>query len=343
MSRGPDEAGAAPAPSRAGPTDESSAGRSAALPRSTSARLAERGIEPRSYPHQGRWVETPAGALHVVDEGSGPCVVLLHGNPTWGFYYRRLIRRLALDHRVVVPDHLGCGLSDRPTRAEYGFTLRERVDDLDAVLNALGVERASFVLHDWGGMIGLSWIVDHLERCARVVVLNTAGFGLPPGARIPWSLRLARTPLLGALLVRGLGLFEKGAARWCTTRGFDAATRHAYLAPYASWADRLAVHEFVRDIPLAPSHRSWSRVQQTAAALDRLAEEDLLVGWGQRDFVFDDAFLAMWRERFPGARYEVFPEAGHYVLEDAGEGLEQVIAEHVGAVDDREDESRGSR
>src|SRR5437764_2145304 len=144
---------------------------------------------------------------HYVDEGRGDPVVMLHGNPTWSFYFRDLIRDLRSDYRVIAPDHVGMGLSDKPDDSRYEYTLRRRVDDLETLLERTGVgDRVTLVLHDWGGMIGMAWASRHPERVRRLVVLNTAAFRLPPTKRLPLSLRLCRSPL-GPLLVRGLNLF----------------------------------------------------------------------------------------------------------------------------------------
>jgi haloalkane dehalogenase len=180
------------------------------------------------------------------------------------------------------------------------------------------------VLHDWGGMIGMAYAHRHPERVARLVVLNTAAFHLPSGKRLPWSLRLCRSPA-GPLLVRGLNAFCRGAARFCTRRPLPPAVRAAYLAPYDSWCHRLAVLRFVEDIPLAPGHPAYALVAEVEAGLHRFTNVPMLVCWGLRDFVFDQAFLGEWRRRFPAAEVHPFPEAGHYVLEDAGEEIGPLV------------------
>ena len=118
--------------------------------------------------------------LHYIDEGEGEPVIMLHGNPSWSFLYRNLIDSLRGSHRVIVPDHIGCGLSDKPDDSQYAYTLKSRVDDLEALLDHLGLDRElTLVLHDWGGMIGMTYAARHPERIARLVVTNTAAFHLP--------------------------------------------------------------------------------------------------------------------------------------------------------------------
>jgi pimeloyl-ACP methyl ester carboxylesterase len=257
--------------------------------------------------------------MHCVDEGSGPPVVLLHGNPTSSFYWRGLVAALRDRFRCVAPDHLGMGLSERPDPATYPFTLARRADDVAACLAALRVEGPfDLVVHDWGGMIGFLLAAADPGRVRRIVLGNTAAFRLPPGRPLPAELRLARAPLLGPLLVRGANAFLRGAVDRCASRPLAPDARAAYLAPFPDWASRASVHEFVRDIPLRPGDRSWEALERVEAALPALAGKPVLVLWGMRDFVFDAAFLAEWKRRFPGAEVHRFEGAGHWLLEDEG-------------------------
>ena len=171
------------------------------------------------YPFASHFIDLGGVRMHYLDEGAGQPVVMLHGNPTWSFYYRNLVLALRDSHRIVVPDHIGCGLSDKPDDAHYSYRLARRVDDLESLLELLGIhEDVTLVLHDWGGMIGMAWATRHPERVKRLVILNTAAFHLMPSKRLPWSLRIVRNTPLGLLLVRGLNAFSRGAVRYCTTR-----------------------------------------------------------------------------------------------------------------------------
>ncbi|MFW5829730.1 MAG: alpha/beta fold hydrolase [Planctomycetota bacterium] len=277
------------------------------------------------YPFRGEHLQISARArMHYLDEGPGdaPAVMMLHGNPSWSFHYRHLIGALCDRYRCIVPDHIGMGLSDTPPDSDYAYTLESRVKDIEHLYQHLGAPAPlDLVVHDWGGMIGCAWAVRHPERIRRLVVLNTAAFPLPETKTMPWQLHLSRLPMLGGLLVRGCNGFCRYANRHCTTTGFSREVAKAYLAPYSSWHERLAVHRFVQDIPLSPTHPTWELVTDTAQQLDKLADKKMLIGWGLQDFVFDEQFLKRWRQRFPSAETAIFDKAGHYVLEDARERL----------------------
>lgn len=277
------------------------------------------GVPRELYPFTGKFLAQAGGhRLHYLDEGSGRPVVMVHGNPSWSFYYRNLASALSCANRVIVPDHIGCGLSDKPGDDRYEYTLKSRVDDLEFLFDSLGVkENITLVVHDWGGMIGLAYAVRHPERIEKLVILNTGAFFLPAGKAFPAALRLCRTRP-GALLIRGFNAFARGAA-WigCKRRRMAPELRRAYAAPYDSWENRIATLRFVEDIPLAPGDKAYSIVKETQDKLDSLAALPMLICWGLKDFVFDRHFLEEWTRRFPGAQTHPFPDCGHYILEDA--------------------------
>jgi haloalkane dehalogenase len=283
------------------------------------------------YPFEGKYLPLHGGVrLHYLDEGRGEAVVMLHGNPTWSFYYRRLVAELRGSYRCIAPDHIGCGLSDKPGDDHYAYTLRRRVDDLEALLDHLRLDAGlTLVLHDWGGMIGMAYAHRHPERISRLVVLNTAAFRMPAGQRLPRSLWLCRNTPAGPLLVRGLNAFCRGAAHFCTRRPLPPAVRAAYLAPYDSWRHRIAILRFVQDIPLSPGDPAYGLVAEVEAGLYGFTDVPMLICWGLRDFVFDQPFLDEWRRRFPAAEVRTFPEAGHYVLEDAGEEIGPLVSDFL--------------
>lgn len=247
---------------------------------------------------------------------------MVHGNPTWSYYYRHLVTLLAKTNRVIAIDHLGCGLSDKPQN--YPYRLQNHIDNLQSLLAQLSISFYSLIVHDWGGAIGLGVAGRNPGALERLVILNTAAFC---SQRVPWRIRLCRLPLIGSLLVRGLNGFAGPAVFMAVARRLRPEVAKAYLAPYNSWHNRVAVYGFVRDIPLSPSHPSYAALVRVEEGLQTLAARDIpmLVCWGGRDFCFNDFFYQEWRRRFPKADCHYFKDAGHYVLEDALEEIRPLL------------------
>lgn len=272
------------------------------------------------YPFQGHHHEVRPGLrMHYLDEGprDGEVIVMLHGNPSWSYYWRHLVLALRDRYRCIVPDHIGMGFSDKPDDSGYAYTLQSRVDDLAALLEHLGIRRdITLAVHDWGGMIGFGWALSHAAAVRRLVITNTASFGLPKAKTMPWQLTLGRDSKLGALLIRGFNAFAAGAARFGVVQPMPAAVRRAYCAPYDSWRNRISTLRFVQDIPLAPGDRAWALVEDAGRRLHEFADRPALLGWGLKDFVFDRHFLDGFTAALPGAEVHAYEDAGHYVLED---------------------------
>lgn len=297
------------------------------------------GVDLQLYPWTGKWLELrdgiagPTHRMHYLDVAPGgtdaattsqkldrPTLLMVHGNPTWSFYWRDLVKALSPTYRCVVPDHIGMGLSDKPSDDAYDYTLQRRVDDLsELVQHAIPAGKISLLVHDWGGMIGLAWAVQNAERIEKIVVLNTSGFAPSEEIRLPWQLKLARSPL-GTLLVQGGNAFAIGATMTCTRKKMPASVKHGYVAPYRSFAERIATLRFVQDIPLSPGDKAWDLVEATDKGLQRFASTPILLQWGMKDFVFHPGFLGQFRKRWPHAEVDEY-DAGHYVIEDVTEAI----------------------
>jgi len=268
--------------------------------------------------------------MHFIDEGKGEPLIFLHGNPTWSFLFRNLVTEFSKNYRCVAPDHIGCGLSDKPSPKTYGYRLADRVHNLDSFLTHLNLrENLTLIVHDWGGMIVLAWAVQNAERVKRLVIFNTAAFPLPSGKRLPWQIWIARQRMLGPLLVQGLNGFVKGLVQTCSVRPLSTSARQGFFAPYDSWDHRVAIWRFVEDIPLRQGDPSFELIQDTANGLSRLKSLPMLICWGLRDFVFDESFLQEWKVRFPGAECHPFADAGHLLLEDAGEKIIPLVKDFL--------------
>lgn len=270
------------------------------------------------YPFRSRFLNIRGLRCHYLDEGQGDPLVMLHGNPTWSFYFRNLVNVLSNQYRVIVPDHIGCGLSDKPDPSQYGYRLKNRVSDITTLIDHLDLKRPiTLVLHDWGGMIGLAWAVAHLDRVARLVILNTSGFFPPHGKAIPWRLRVIRQPnrLMDHLVLRA-NLFARAAVYMAPRRRLASDVKAGLLAPYNCPCNRMATLKFVRDIPLSAQDISGPIVEQVEHMLPQLARLPVLILWGAHDFVFDRDYFNEWRRRLPHAEAHFFKNAGHYILED---------------------------
>lgn len=273
--------------------------------------------------------------LHYLDEGHNDAspVVMIHGNPSWSFYYRKLVLALRSDYRCIVPDHIGMGLSDKPDDEIYRFTLDQRVDDLESLLAYLNVtDNITLVLHDWGGMIGMAFATRYPERIKRLVILNTSAFHLPKGKSVPWQLKLSRIPVVGAILNQGFNIFARAAVKQCVTRtSMSPEVAAAYLAPYDNWSHRRAIKKFVFDIPLNRSDAAFETVGHVDKTIGQFSSTPMLVCWGMKDFVFDHHFLKEWETRFPDAEFHRFEDVGHYILEDAPEDVIQLVLQFLQA------------
>jgi haloalkane dehalogenase len=280
------------------------------------------------YPFNGKRLDIGGLGYHYLDEGDGAPVVMLHGNPSWSFYYRNLVLALRDRYRCIVPDHIGCGLSDKPGDDRYEYTLSRRVDDLEQLLDTLKIsENITLVVHDWGGMIGMAYAIRHPERISRLVILNTGSFHLPKAKPFPLGLRICRDTVLGTLLVRGFNAFSVGASYiGCKRNPMSSELRALYQLPYNSWQNRIATLRFVQDIPLSPGDRGYDLVSSVSDGIGQFSALPMLICWGELDFVFDRHFLAEWQQRFPTAELHSYPDCGHYILEDAKEEVVPLVS-----------------
>jgi haloalkane dehalogenase len=283
------------------------------------------------YPFESRWHTLPIGLrYHYLDERpldsrpsapAGP-LLFVHGNPTWSFAFRHLIRDLSRDRRVLAVDHIGCGLSDKPQ--DYAYRLADHVANLTHFVEALDLMNITLVGHDWGGCIGMGAAAALPDRFAGFVLMNTAAFR---STRIPLRIAVCRLPLLGPLAVRGLNAFSRAALRMAVAKPehLSPSARRGYLAPYDSWRNRVAVLRFVQDIPLRPSHASYAGLVRIEQALPRLSQRPFLFVWGERDWCFTTRFLDEWVQRVPDAQVVRLPDAGHYLFEDSPEQVAHAL------------------
>lgn len=272
------------------------------------------------YPFKSNFMTLPNNlTMHYLDEGSGEPILMLHGNPTWSFYYRNLATEFSKTHRVIVPDHIGCGFSDKPQ--DYEYTLQNHIDNLETLVERLNLNHAVLIVHDWGGAIGFGLLQRHPSLAKKIVILNTAAY---TSEFIAFRINMCRIPVLGEQVIRRLNGFALVATYMAVAKKMPPEIRKGYLYPYDNYRNRIATAKFVADIPMNPKHRSYQTLKNIELSLPR-HQCPMLILWGKKDFCFNDYFLNRWKDIYPHATVKTFPDAGHYVLEDAGDKIIQEL------------------
>lgn len=278
------------------------------------------------YPFTSQFLPWDGPRYHYLDEGSGLPLLMVHGNPTWSFYWRNLVLGLRERYRAVVPDHIGCGLSDKP--ADYPYRLTQHVANLVRLIEHLDLRSLTLLAHDWGGPIGLGAALQVPQRVARVILFNTGAY---PPPYVPLRIRLCRTPVVGPWAIRRWNLFARAALTMavCRRERMTPAVRAGLLAPYDSWEHRVAIHRFVADIPLTRRHPTWQALAEIEAGLPTLADRPVALIWGMRDWCFRPACLERFVRVFPQAEIHRLDDAGHYVIEDAYERILPLVGQFL--------------
>jgi haloalkane dehalogenase len=261
------------------------------------------------YPFEPRWFDSPHGRVHYLDDGVGDPVVMVHGNPTWSFQFREVIPRLE-GRRAIAMDHLGFGLSDKPT--DYSYLPVDQARNLGALLDSLDLHEVTLVVGDWGGPLGLSWALDHPDRVRGLVITNTwmwsvrddwyyRGFSGFMGGPVGRRLIERRNFFAGGFLPQVYGDRSKLTPR----------IHEHYTAPLADPAARRGCAVLPKQII---DSSGW-----LASLWDR---RDVLAGiptalvWGRKDKAFRDKELRRWQSLFPQARVVTFADCGHFVAEE---------------------------
>ncbi|MFL5866820.1 MAG: alpha/beta fold hydrolase [Thermoleophilaceae bacterium] len=278
-----------------------------------------------AFPFDPRWLEAGDVRLHYVDEGprDGPAILMLHGNPTWSYMYRRPIAELAAGgHRCVAVDHMGFGRSDKPPHLR-DYTLETHIENVGRLIDELDLRDIVLAAHDWGGPIGLGALLGRRERLRALLLMNTWAWELP--SFLPPFIREFRTEGLGEILALAGNLFVEAIPGGMASRDVDPAMMDAYRAPFPDYWSRVGTLAFQRDIPLTERDRS---APVMSGIHERLAELDVpaTLLWGMRDRVFQPVFLDQWRELLPEARVVELDDAGHFVVEDRPDAVVDAAA-----------------
>ncbi|HEU0002854.1 MAG TPA: alpha/beta fold hydrolase [Ktedonobacteraceae bacterium] len=263
--------------------------------------------------------------MHYVDEGSGEPVVMLHGDPTWGYLYRRFIPPLSRHHRCIVPDHMGMGKSGVPLEP-YPYRLEHHIANLEALLLYLDIRNITLVVHDWGGPVGLGFAIRHPQRIKRLVILNTWAFAPWPGGPFPRLLEIIRSERGENFVLKRNGYVEPAlTGTTYHTENLTPAVMEAYKAPYPTPETRTALLCWSRDIPVQASDVSYAEMKRIEAGLSHFSQTPTLIVWGMQDPVLPASVLRLWQEIYPQATTHEIEDASHFLQEDAPERIVRYI------------------
>ncbi len=289
------------------------------------------------YPFKSEYLEIPLSEtsadrarMHYVQEGAGgqgtsgesggqqgggnATVLCVHGNPTWSFTYREVLKQVSDQARVIAVDHIGCGLSDKPQN--YNYTLEQHVGNLSRLIEQLDLRNITLLAHDWGGAIGLGAALKHPTRVQRFVLLNTAAF---PPPYVPWRIAACRWPWIGEWSMRRLNVFARAALVMTLHRlpKLDKTVAAGLIAPYHDWKSRVAIARFVQDIPRRKSHPTWQLLSRIEQGVALFADRPTRLVWGMKDWCFRPECLTRLEQMFPQAQTQRLEDVGHYVMEEA--------------------------
>jgi len=283
-------------------------------------------VDQGHYPFTPHHLEVEGGRMHYVDEGSGPTVVLVHGTPTWSFLYRRLITDLSTSYRVVAPDNLGFGLSDKP--ADWGYTPADHARNLRTLLDHLGLREYVLVVHDFGGPIGLSCAIDDPDRVRGIVLFNSWMWSLS-GTKAETMSRLMATAF-GRFLYTRLNLSPRMLipAAFGDRKKLTREVHQHYIRPFRTPAERMGAWTLARELGASGPwyDELWER-------RERITRKPALLLWGMKDPAFGPEALDRWRGQMERARIVELPEAGHFVQEEEPERAAAEMRAFLGALD----------
>jgi len=284
-----------------------------------------------TYPFAPHYHEINGFEMHFVDEGTGEPIVLLHGDPTWGYLYRAFIPTLSQHRRCIVPDQMGMGKSSTP-RHPYPYRLQHHVANLETLLLRLDLHDLTLVLHDWGGPVGLGFAIRHPHRIKRLVLMNTWAFARWPGGPFPRLLEIIRSERGEKFVLEKNGYLEP--ALLGTTNYAERLTKtvmDAYRAPFPTPESRLALLCWSRDISVTATDSSYAEMQRVEQGLIHFRHTPTLLVWGTRDPVLPESVLRRWQQIYPHATTHEIEDASHFVQEDAPRRIIRWIEEFLSA------------
>ena len=284
-----------------------------------------------TFPFAPHYYDINGFQMHFVDEGKGELIVMVHGDPSWGYLYRKFIPALSRRHRCIVPDHMGMGKSGVPQEPHL-YRLEHHIANLENLLLHLDIHNSTLVLHDWGGPVGLGFATRHPERITRLVLMNTWAFAPWPGGPFPRLLDMIRSARGEKFVLEKNGYLEPALlGTTFHTENLTQVVMDAYRAPFPTPESRLAMVCWSRDIPVSETDLSYAEMKRIEQHLRHFANTPILLVWGMKDPVLAEPVLRMWQHIYPHTTTHEIEDASHFLQEDAPERIISWIEEFLDA------------
>ena len=278
-----------------------------------------------SFPFKPNYLDLGYFKMHYVDQGEGDPLVMLHGDPTWGYLWRKFIPPLSEKHRVIVPDHMGMGKSSVPDKPDP-YLLRHHISNIEELILKLELTNVTLILHDWGGPVGLGFAIRHPELINRLIITNTWSFAQWPGGKLPKLIELIRSNKGETFALQKNGYVKRallGTSNY--PENYTSQVIDAYLAPFPKPETRKALLCWSRDITFDEHDQSYGEMKNIENNLSQFKEIPVLIVWGMLDPVLPHSVLEKWREIYPNAKVCEIDEASHFLQEDTPDRLLEEI------------------
>ncbi|MBU6952103.1 alpha/beta fold hydrolase [Hahella sp. HN01] len=278
-------------------------------------------INREEYPFTSHYIELGPGRMHYVDEGQGKPIVMLHGNPTWSFLYRNMIKGLSGQYRCIVPDHLGFGLSDKPRN--WSYLPQDHARNLETLIRQLDLQDVTLVVQDWGGPIGLSYALNNPHNVRRLVIMNTWMWSAHGDVKYE-TFSALMGGLLGRFMIKRFNVFVSVLLKQAVQKKLSADVYKHYSEPLKNPAERKGCWVFPKQIIKADE---W--LEELWEKRANIADIPALLLWGMKDFAFQERELRTWMQLLNHHTAVTFDDAGHFLPEDKGAEVCPLIADFL--------------
>ncbi len=280
-------------------------------------------IDKKEYPFKSHSLELEMGKMHYVDEGTGEPVVMVHGNPTWSFIYRHLIKGLSKNFRCIAMDHIGFGLSDKPE--SWSYYPEDHAKNLKALIGKLNLKDITLVVQDWGGPIGLSYAVSKPENVKRLIILNTWMWSVKGDPHYEKFSKFMGGRI-GRFLIRRFNFFVRAVMKKAmgNPSKLTATIHQHYLKALERPEERKGCWTFPKRII---DSSDW--LDSLWSQRDKIKNKPALIMWGMKDIAFREQELNRWVSLFFDSKVIKYADAGHFVQEEEGDKMCPVIEEFM--------------